>query len=104
MRLPLIAVAGLALALGGCQSNPKLDASIQQNLPKICASAASIHTAFVTVAATGKIPAKAISKEAAAFAAVKRLCADPTNVNSSNLLVVAAEAYAAAMNALKAAQ
>lgn len=102
MRLFAIAAACVAaLSLAACQSNPKLDAAIAQNLPKVCASAASIHVAFTTVAKTGQIPAKAIAKEGAAFAAVKSLCANPAGVNSSNLLVAAADAYAAAMEAMK---
>lgn len=102
-KLAIALAAVSALALAGCQnSNPKIDAAIAQNLPGICKGAASIHVAFVTVAgADSRISAKAVAKEGAAFAAVKRLCNDPASVNSSNLIIVAAEAYAAAIQAMK---
>lgn len=103
MKLPLLAVAVLALALGGCQ-NSKLDNAIAQNLPKICSAAASVHSAFVVVAATGTVPAKAVNKERAAWAAMASICKNPGSVNSSTALVTAAEAYAAMIAAIKSAQ
>jgi hypothetical protein len=103
MRMLLIAaLAGLA-ALAGCQST-KLDKAIADNLPKICSGAAQIHSAFVVVASTGTVPAKAVTKERAAWAALSTVCRDPASVNSATALVTAAEAYAAMIAALKSAQ
>ncbi len=104
MRYPLLAVAGLALALGaGCQ-NTKLDAAIAQNLPKICSAAASVHSAFLVVSATGTVPAKAVKNERAAWAALYSVCKNPGSVNSTTALVTAAEAYAAMIAAIKSAE
>jgi uncharacterized hydantoinase/oxoprolinase family protein len=94
-------IAGLALA--GCQST-KLDEAIAKNLPKICSGAAQIHSAFVVVAATGTVPAKAVKNERVAYAAVRTVCADPGSVNSSTALATAAEAYAAMIRALREAE
>ncbi len=102
MKLLLAVVGSLAL-LAGCQST-KIDTAIAQNLPKICSGAAQIHSAFVVVAATGNIPAKAVTKERAAWAALSTVCKDPASVNSATALVTAAEAYAAMVAALKQAQ
>ena len=102
MRMLLIAAAA-SLALAGCQ-NAKLDQAIAQNLPKICSAAASVHSAFVVVAATGTVPAKAVTKERAAWAALSVVCKDPGSVNSSTALVTAAEAYASMIAAIKSAQ
>jgi len=103
MKTAAIAVAVLALALGGCQ-NTKLDTAIAKNLPKICSAAASVHSAFLVVAASGSVPAKAVAKERAAWAALSVPCRDPGSVNSSTALVTAAEAYAAMIAAIKSAQ
>ena len=102
MKLLLAVVASLAM-LAGCQST-KIDAAISKNLPKICSGAAQIHSAFVIVASSGTVPAKAVTKEKAAWAALSTVCKDPTSVNSSTALVTAAEAYAAMVAALKSAQ
>lgn len=103
MKLAVLAAAIGALALAGCQST-KVDEAIAKNLPKICSGAASIHSAFTIVAATGEVPAKAVTKERAAWAALNSVCKNPASVNSATALVTAAEAYAAMVAALKAAQ
>lgn len=99
----LLIAAAATLALAGCQST-KVDKAIADNLPKICSGAAQIHSAFVVIAATGNLPAKAVTKERAAWAALSTVCRDPASVNSATALVTAAEAYAAMVAALKAAQ
>lgn len=99
MRLAILAAASLGLA--GCTTTQNIDQAISQNLPKICSGAASIHSAFVIIAATGEIPAKTVAKERAAWAALEVVCADPGSVNSATALVTAAEAYAAMTIALR---
>lgn len=103
MRMLLIAAVASLAALAGCQ-NSKLDSAIAANLPKICQAAASVHSAFIVVAATGTVPAKAVNKERAAWAAMASVCRDPGSVSSANALVVAAESYAAMIAAIKSAQ
>lgn len=104
MRVAILAAVSLAcVAMAGCQ-NTKLDQAIAQNLPKICSGAASIHSAFLVVAAAGTIPAKAVTKEHAAWAALSVVCSNPGSVNSSTALVTAAEAYAAMIAAIKSGQ
>lgn len=44
-----------------------------------------------------------MAKESAAYAGVATICADPAAVNTSTALVKVAEAYAAVVNAMKAA-
>lgn len=97
----MVAVVFAAAFLASCGTNPKLDASIQQNLPRICASVAQLHSAFVIIAATGDVKASLIRKEDAAFRATQVICRDPSRVNSSTALITLAESYAALMTALK---
>lgn len=99
-----IVIIGLvAFGLAACQST-RVDTAIEKNLPKICSGAAQIHSAFVVIAATGDVKQSLVRKEAAAYAALRSVCDDPASVNSSNALVVAAEAYAAMVVALRDAK
>lgn len=91
----------LGLALASCGANPKLDAEIQKNLPRICASAAQLHSSFVIIAAAGGVKATVVKKERAAFAATQVVCRDPSAVTSQTAMVTLAEAYAALITALK---
>lgn len=98
--LKYLAVALVSLGLVGCQST-KLDAQIEKNLPKICSGSAQIYSAFTIAAAAGEIPAKYVRKANEAYAALAVICRDPSSVNSSNAIVVAAQAYAALIAASK---
>lgn len=95
MRSILLA-SSAALALAGCQStSTKVDSSIQQALSGICPAVQQAHAAFLIAATANAKAAKVAGKEAQAYAAVEVACIDPSNVNSSNLLVYIATAYAA---------
>ena len=100
MKLPLLAVAVLALALGGCQ-NSKFDAFTAKDLPKVCAGLGQAYAGFVIVASTGKIKADVVKKANAAWAAADVICKDPASVTSSTAVVKVAQAYAALISALK---
>lgn len=102
--IQILLVAAFAFVLASCGSNPKLDASIQQNLPRICASVAQLHSAFVIIASTGTVKARLIHKENAAFQATQAVCRDPSRVNSSTALITLAESYAALIAAMKEVQ
>lgn len=90
--------------LGACQSSlTKIDDAIAQNLPATCKALDVAHAAFVAVSTTGKVKASVVAKESAAYAGVATICADPASVTTSTALVKVAEAYAAVVNAMKAA-
>ncbi|WP_036838340.1 hypothetical protein [Pleomorphomonas oryzae] len=92
------------VALAACQTTvTKIDDAIAKNLPTACAALDTAHAAFVAVSTTGKIKASIVTKEAAAYAGVAAICADPSSVSTSTALVKVATAYAAVVNALKAA-
>jgi hypothetical protein len=96
----LIAVAAM-LSLAGCQTSAKFDTAVAKNLPQICNGSAQLHSAFLVIAASGKIKDAAVNKERAAWNALQVVCRDPGSVNSSTALVTAAEAYAAFVATLK---
>jgi hypothetical protein len=96
----LIAMVGLA----ACQTTvTKIDDAIAKNLPTACKALDTVHASFVVVASTGKVKQSVVTKEAAAYAGVAAICADPSSVSTSTALVKVAEAYAAVVNALRAA-
>lgn len=101
-----IPIGIIALALAGCQTGAmsKIDVAIQKNLPKICTGAASIHSAFMVIAATGTVPSRAVRNERVAFAGVMQVCNDPASVSSATAMVTAANAYAAMIAALREAE
>lgn len=94
----------LALGLASCGASKDIDTAIQNNLPKICASAATAHSAFIIVASTGDIKQSTVAKEAAAWAAVDTICKDPASVTTATALVKVAEAYAIMTVALREAK
>lgn len=101
-------ITGLALAIGlslaACQTTvDKVDDAIAKNLPTACKALDTVHASFVVVAATGKVKPSVVAKEAAAYAGVATICADPSAVSTSTALVTVATAYAAVVNALRAA-
>lgn len=99
--LPLL--AAVCLVLPACQTT-QIDAAIQKNLPQVCSAAATAHSAFVVVAATGDIKPKTVAKEAAAYQALATVCAAPESVTAATALVRAAEAYAIITIALREAK
>jgi hypothetical protein len=96
------AVAG-ALMLTGCTTTGT-DGAIQSSLPKTCALIDTAHTAFLLVAASGKISEKTVIKEQAGYDAVQGICEDPENVTAADALIAAARAYLVISTALKAAK
>jgi hypothetical protein len=102
MRALLFAAAA-GLALSGCQTR-SIDNAIQTNLPKTCDALNVAHTAFVAATASGKIPQKTSDKEAAAYAGIQTICADPQHTTAASALVLAAEAFAVVSTALQEAK
>jgi len=104
MRATLAALAiGAVLSVSAC-STTGLDSTIRDNLPQTCALLESAHTAFVLVAATGRVSAATVRKEAAAYAGVTVFCSDPSRVTTANALVLVAGAYAIVTVALREAE
>lgn len=104
MKLNHVAViAACSIALASCQTT-SIDTAIKNNLPRTCNLIQTAHAAFVAASAAGSIKASTIRKESAAYEAVAVICADPSSVNASNALVVAATAYATISLALKEAK
>ncbi|WP_244479381.1 cell wall anchor protein [Rhizobium sp. Leaf384] len=103
MLKTLLLIAAACLVLPACQT-VQIDAAIEKNLPKVCSAAATAHSAFVVVAATGNLKAKTIAKEAVAWRALEVVCDDPQGVTTANALVKAAEAYAVITIALREAK
>ncbi len=102
-----VAVSVAALSLAACSfqsTQDKIDAAITQGLPLVCSGASVAHVAFTTIAATGKLKPKLVNDEAAAYAGISVICADPASVNTSTALVTAAKAYAAVVTALNEAK
>lgn len=56
------------------------------------------------MAATGKLKAATVAKEAAAYAGVQTICSDPSNTTAVGAVVLVAEAYAVVSVALKDAK
>ncbi|MBK5570246.1 cell wall anchor protein [Ensifer sp. SSB1] len=100
----LLFIAAAAFALSSCTTTGSIDTKIQQNLPQICSTAATAHSAFVIVASTGNIKEASVAKEAAAWGAAEAICKDPGSVTAATALVKAAEAYAAITRALREAK
>lgn len=100
----LLIVAAAAFGLSACATTSNIDGAIAKNLPQLCATAATAHSAFVIVASTGNIKQSTIAKESAAWAALDVVCHDPSSVTAATALVKAAEAYAAITLALREAK
>lgn len=99
----LIAALGVvSLALAGCTTT--IDSTIQKSLPRICADAETAHIAFTAVAAAGKLKQSVVDKEAAAYAALQPLCANPSQQTAASVLIQALTLYTTMSTALKEAQ
>jgi len=105
MRALLFAAAA-GLVLSGCTTTgtSTIDTAVQQNLPKVCSALEVSHVAFVAVASTGKIKDKTIAKEAAAYAGVETICADPSHTTAVGAAIMVAQAYSVVSLALKEAK
>lgn len=102
----LAAAFVLSLVLAGCNLttlDAKIAADASASLPAICALGASADAAFSAIAATGKLSATAIGDEAAAYAGLKSLCANPPQ-NLAGAIVEAGSIYAVVANSLNAAE
>lgn len=103
MKKILVAFA-CVLALSACQTSKDIDTAIQRTLPETCKLAENAHASFLIVAAAGNVKQSTIDKEAAAWAGIQQFCADPSSVNSGNVLVKAATAYLAITQAMREAE
>ena len=107
LHLSMAAVLILSVAsLSACSTlgNSQVDTAIQQNLPKVCSALEIAHVTFSAVAATGKIGSKTVAKEAAAYAGVETICADPSHTTAVDAVVKVAQAYAIVTSALQQAK
>lgn len=98
----IVALALCAPLLVACQT-AKLDNVLQSNLPQACELLETAHLAFVAIAQSGQVPAGTVRKEAAAYAGVEVICADPANVTATTAIVRVAAAYSIVVLALKEA-
>lgn len=88
-------LAGIAaLSLVACQT-AAVDTSIQSTLSAVCPTLNQAHAAFLVVAARSDRAAEYVDTEAQAYASIRVACSNPAAVNSSNVLVYIASAYAA---------
>lgn len=102
MKSVIALLAATALATG---CTPSVDDALQKNLPKVCSVLDTSHVAFVAIAtSTGKISAKTVAKEAAAYEGVKTLCIDPGNVTLPTAIIQVTQAVMVVTAALKEAR
>jgi hypothetical protein len=106
-RVAALALAPIAaLALAGCNLaslNATIASDASASLQTICSLGVSANIAFSAIAATGKLSKAATSDEAAAYASLQSLCANPpTNVTTA--LGKAAAVYSTIAKALSAAK
>lgn len=98
----------LHIALAACLLLPSCattgDPSLQRNLASACETLETGHLAFTALSLSGAIRQSTINKEAAAYAGVQVICADPSTVTAGNALVRVATAYATIAIALKEAK
>lgn len=99
----LCALAVCSLALAGCVTTD-IDSAVQKSLPSICKNADTAHIAFVAVAEAGQVKASIVQKEAAAYAALQPLCANPSQQTAATVLVQALTLYTTMTTALREAQ
>ena len=94
----------LSCGLGGCNTsvNSTIASDVSASLPSICSLGASAHAAFATIATTGKLTNAAVNREAAAFAGLQSLCANPPS-DVGSAVTEAASIYATIVGALNAA-
>ena len=98
----MLAFALPCLPLTSCATTG--DPSFQRNLATACQALDTGHLAFSALALSGSVKQSTIDKEAAAYAGVRVICADPSNVTTANALVLVATAYATVAIALKEAK
>lgn len=103
-RTAILAAAALALSACTTTQTAQIDTAIQSNLPKACSALESGYTAFVVIAATGKIKASTVAKVDAAYQGVRPICRDPANTTAVDALIRAAQAYVIVSTALKQAE
>ena len=106
MKKIIIASALLgAVALGGCQFdlsafNAKINDAATKDLPTLCSLGTQADAAFQIANGATPQPAKVVKAEAAAYAALAAVCANPpADVNSG--IHTTAMAYAALIKAYK---
>lgn len=99
---PMLIACAAGIALSSCTTSgtTKIDAAIEQNLPKVCSALSIAHSAFSAVAASGAVKSSTVAKEAAAYAGVSIICTDPSHTNVVNAVVLVAQAYATVSAAL----
>ena len=99
----LLLTSAACLALSACTTT-SIETAIQKNLPRTCELIETAHVAFSAVAVTGKISARTVAREAAAYDGVAILCTDPNQATAADAIVRVAQAYVAISTALKEAR
>ena len=99
----LLLTAAACFALSACTTT-SIDTAIQRNLPKTCELIETAHVAFSAVAVTGKISARTVARERAAYDGIAILCTDPGKATAADAIVRVAHAYVAISTALKEAK
>ena len=100
----VIAFLAATSIITGCTTTSGVDEALQKSLPKVCDALNTSHIAFVAIAATGKISAKTVSKEAAAYEGVKTVCIDPGNITLPTAIIEVTQAVIIVTAALKEAR
>lgn len=90
----LIGLACVGVLLASCTTIADIDTTLQKNAPKVCNVIETTHVAFVAAAATGNVKESLVRKEAAAYSIAAPLCADPSNLTTAQLLLLAAQQFA----------
>ena len=99
----LLLTAAAGLVLSACTTT-SIDTAIQKNLPKTCELIETAHVAFSAVAISGKISARTVAKERAAYDGIVILCTSPGKATAADAIVRVAQAYVAVSAALKEAK
>lgn len=95
----------MAFAVSACTTTmASVDASVQKQLPAICANAKTAHVTFSLIASTGKIKSKTVAVELAAYNSIEPMCENPSSQTAASVLVTATLAYVQITSALKEAQ
>lgn len=100
----IIAFLAATSIITGCTASGEVDEALQKTLPKVCDALNTGHVAFVAVAETGKVSAKTVAKEAAAYEGVKALCVDPGKVTLPTAIIQVTQAVIIVTAALKEAR
>lgn len=94
MRYVIFAV----MALAGCTT---LDASVQKNLPQICAAADQAYTGYVAIAAVKPPSERTARRVEHARTVLVPLCANPSQATATSVVTAAFLAYATISDAAK---